>query len=170
MVFGLYSVRQCASVGDMKRFISPVLWIVAFQLIGWGIGMLTRQNMEWYHTLEKSVLNPPDIVFPIVWGSLYALLALAGWLIWQVREFAEGAQANNLFWMQMFLNWGWTFVFFEYHLILLGFVWIVALLVAMAAFMVSAWKIERRAAVLVVPTVLWGCFAAYLNYSIWILN
>lgn len=146
------------------------MWVVAFQLIGWGIGVLTRANMGWYGTLVKSPLNPPDIVFPIVWGSLYALLALAGCLIWRARRQPGGASAQNLYWMQMFLNWGWTFIFFEFHLISLGFFWILALLVAMLAFVAVAWNVERRASLLVVPAALWGCFAAYLNYSIWMLN
>jgi len=152
------------------KYIAPTLWILVFQVIGWAIGLLTRQNMDWYDTLIKSPFNPPDIVFPIVWSTLYALLALAGWLVWNARKKPGGNQALNLYWMQMFLNWGWTFIFFEFHLVMLGFFWILGLLVAMIAFVIAAWDVEKRAAFLLAPTVLWGSFAAYLNYSIWILN
>lgn len=153
----------------MKKYRAPALWIIGFQLISWLIGMVTRENMGWYDTLAKSPLNPPDIAFPIVWTILYILLALAGWQAWEKRKQDEGTPFR-LFWMQMFLNWGWSFIFFGFQLVALGFVWIVALLGAMLIFVISAWKNQRLAAYLVIPTMLWGCFAAYLNYSIWMLN
>jgi len=152
------------------KYIAPALWILVFQLIGIGIGVITSSNMDWYDGLEKSPLNPPDFVFPVVWSLLYVMLALAGWLAWSNRKTTDGAQAHNLFWMQMFLNWGWSFVFFELQLVFVGFLWIMGLLLAMLAFIVSAWRVDRRASMLVIPTVIWGSFAACLNVAIWILN
>ena len=155
----------------MSKYTAPILWIFAFQLIGGGLGFLTSRNIpEWYDGLNKSALNPPDITFSIVWPILYVMLALAGWLMWRDRK-KEGAQTpHNLFWMNMFLNWGWSFVFFEFKLIAIGFFWIVTLILTMASFIAYAWQNHRIAAFLVAPTLLWGCFAAYLNYSIWVLN
>lgn len=152
----------------MKKYIAPVLWILAFQVIAGGIGYITSQNMGWYDTLEKSALTPPDIAFPIMWTSLYIMLALAGWMMWQVRKTAD--EAHRIFWMQMFLNWGWSFVFFGFHLVFIAMLWIVVLLVTMLVFVVKVWDQQRIAAYLVIPTILWGCFATYLNYAIWILN
>ncbi|MEM7651203.1 MAG: TspO/MBR family protein [Pseudomonadota bacterium] len=154
----------------MKKYITPALWILAFQIIGGGIGFITNSDMSWYDGLEKSALTPPGFVFGIVWPILYVMLALAGWMMWCDRK-AEGAQTpHNLFWMQMFLNWGWSFVFFQFQLIEIGLFWILALIIAMVAFVTQAWANFRMAALLVVPTVLWACFAAYLNYAIWVLN
>ena len=155
----------------MKKYLAPALWIVAYQLIGGLLGFLTSRNIEsWYQGLEKASLNPPEYAFGIVWPILYVMLAIAGWLMWRDRKSAGVQTPLNLYWMQMFLNWGWSFVFFEFHLIGLGFLWIVTLNFTMLAFVISAWKDHRRAALLVVPTILWGSFAAYLNYSIWALN
>lgn len=154
----------------MKKLIQPALWIIAFQAIAGLIGMSTKNNMGWYDTLEKSTLNPPDIAFPIVWTLLYIMLALAGWLMWQHRKNKQTTIAFNLYWLQMLLNWAWSFVFFEFHLIALGFFWILALNLAMLAFIIKAWSIQKLAALLVLPTLIWGSFAAYLNYMIWILN
>ena len=155
---------------DPKCLIAPALWIAAFQAIGYALGMLTRSNMEWYHTLEKAALNPPDFVFPVVWSMLYVLLALAGWLMWNHRNDKDAGSAFRIYWMQMALNWGWTVVFFEWKFIDIATAWIAVLVFAMIAFMISAWKISRPAALLVLPTILWASFAGYLNYMIWQLN
>ena len=47
---------------------------------------------------------------------------------------------------------------------------IIFLWLAIVATIVAFSKISRPAAWLLVPYVLWVSFAAYLNYSIWILN
>lgn len=154
----------------MKKYLPPLLWIFAYLAISVGIGHLTRMNMGWYETLEKSALTPPNIVFPIVWTGLYILLALAGWQVWSRRKQDPSGTILNLYSMQMFLNWGWSFVFFEFHQVLIGFLWIATLDFAMLSFIIYAWKANRPAALLVAPTLLWGCFAAYLNYAIWALN
>jgi benzodiazapine receptor len=154
----------------VRRYIVPLIWALAYLSISSVIGFVTRQNMNWYGTLEKASLTPPDIAFPIVWTGLYVLLALAGWRVWQRRKEPDFRPAFYLYWIQIIMNWGWSFVFFQAHFIAIGFFWIVVLDFLMIAFISFAWKTDRAAALLVLPTVLWGSFAAYLNYSIWILN
>ncbi|MEZ5813969.1 MAG: TspO/MBR family protein [Alphaproteobacteria bacterium] len=155
----------------MKKYIAPVLWIVGFQLVGGGLGFLTSRNIEpWYDGLNKAALNPPDYVFGLVWPILYVMLALTGWLMWRDRRLEGAHMPLNLYWMQMFFNWGWTFIFFEFKLVLLGFFWILTLNFTMLCFIIYAWKNHRVAALLALPTLFWGCFAAYLNYAIWVLN
>ncbi len=151
----------------MKRYLPPLLWILGFQAVSALIGVVTQGNMAWYETLEKSSLTPPDIAFPIVWTCLYIMLAIAGYLVWKKREQRD---VFILFWVQMLLNWGWSFVFFGAHLVIIGFFWIVLFDLAMLAFIVKAWRANKPAALLVLPTLVWGSFAAYLNYMIWILN
>lgn len=153
----------------MKKYVQPALWIIGYQAIAYGIGLATRANMGWYDTLAKSALTPPDIAFPIVWTVLYVFLALAGYRVWNKRK--EALSVFISYWVQMALNWGWSFVFFAGHLIFLGFIWIVVFDIAMLSFIVLAWKNDMKVpALLVLPTLLWGSFAGYLNYAIWTLN
>lgn len=154
----------------MKKYILPFLWIATFQVISGAIGYFTQANMGWYQGLEKSSLTPPDITFPIVWTTLYVLLAIAAWQVW--RDFRRDGMrlAFALFWAQMLMNWAWSFVFFEFHLIAAGFYWICALNITMLIYIAAQWGHNRLAAILVMPTVLWGSFAAYLNYTIMVLN
>lgn len=154
----------------MKKCIPPLLWVIGFQAVSGVIGFATSSNMGWYSTLNQPALTPPDIAFPIVWTGLYVMLALAGWIVWGRRDEAEFGLAFRLYWLQMLLNWGWSFVFFAAHLIVFGFFWIIALNFAMLAFIVVVWNKSRVAAFLVLPTLVWGSFAAYLNYMLWVLN
>ena len=154
----------------LKKYFPAGFWVVGFQLVSAFIGMTTARNMGWYQTLEKSELTPPEIAFPIVWTSLYILLAVAAWMVW--GEFKQRGinKAFILFWIQMLLNWAWSFVFFEFQMIELGFYWICALNLTMVAYISVQWRTNKNAALLVAPTVLWASFAAYLNYSIMVMN
>jgi len=154
----------------MKKYLAPALWILSYLVISYAIGGMTRENMGWYDTLAKSSLNPPDIAFPLVWTTLYIMLALAGWLVWTRRNEEGMKPAFALYWVHMILNWGWSFVFFGAQQIAIGFWWIVVLDIVMLALIAASWNKARVVALLIVPTFLWGSFAAYLNYSIWVLN
>jgi len=153
---------------NLSKYIAPLSWVLVYQLISYGIGVVTRANMGWYDMLAKSAANPPDIVFPVMWTILYVFLALAGYEVW--KKCAKTSPAFILYWVQMLLNWGWSFVFFAAHEIAFGFYWIVAVDLALLAFIVVGWNRCRLAAVYCIPTLLWGLFAGYLNYAIMVLN
>lgn len=154
-----------------KRFIPPFLWVIGFQAVSSSIGMLTSSNIDgWYKGLEKSALTPPDIVFPIVWTALYVMVALAGWLIFRNSDGGRGHSAKIFYALYVFLNWGWSFVFFEFHFICAGFFWILAVNVANIGVIYKSWTFSRAAAFLMLPPLIWTSFAAYLNYAIWVLN
>ena len=121
---------------------------------------------EWYATLTRPSFAPPNIVFPVVWTMLYALIAAAGWRIFRSRR----RDLIILFAVYMALNWTWSFVFFTWHQIGLGFSQIVILDIAACAIIVRAWKGERATAYLMIPPTLWTLFAAVLNGAYWVLN
>lgn len=155
----------------VKKIVYILLWIVAFQTIGYYLGQLTEANIAiWYQPLNKSLLNPPGIVFAIVWTILYTLLALVGWALWQRRAQTRARQAFVLYTLQMLMNWTWTPLFFQFHLIELSFYWIVVMLVINIAMVMMLWKNYRFIAWMLIPYVLWLGFASYLNWVIWLMN
>jgi len=155
----------------MQKYLKPALWIIGFQAVSALIGMVTQSGMPWYDTLEKSDFTPPDIAFPIVWTCLYVMLALAGYYAWNYAKIhGKDSRIFLLFWVQMFMNWGWSFVFFGLQMVLPAFIWICALNIAMLALILAAYRPLRIVSWLVLPTLIWGCFAGYLNYMIWVLN
>lgn len=154
----------------MRCVLKYLLLILAFQAIGYEIGQTTQSNMGWYDGLEKSAFTPPDIAFPIVWSTLYVLLAIAARKVFVFWRESKDHGLFLLFCLQMVLNWGWSFVFFGAHEIAYGFYWIVVFDIAMLGFIAAAWRPLHKAALLVAPTFLWGLYAGYLNYAIMVLN
>ncbi len=74
------------------------------------------------------------------------------------------------FGIQLALNFVWSPIFFNLHLIGPAVAIIFALLLCLVLFPVNARKVDRLAAGLVLPYVLWVSFAAALNYTIWTMN
>lgn len=121
----------------------------------------------WYETLRKPDWTPPNRAFPIVWTALYAMIAVAGWLVW--RE--SGLGLPMLLWFaQLLVNFLWSWLFFGMRRMDLGFADIVILWLLIAAFIAAAWPVSIWAALLFVPYLAWVTLAGLLNLSIWRLN
>ena len=124
---------------------------------------------SWYAGLAKPSWNPPGWVFGPVWTVLYALMAVAGWLVWR-RGGSESWLALRWFAVQLALNVGWSAVFFGLQMPGLAFVEILALWATIAATLRTSWRVSRPAGILLLPYLLWVSFAAALNFAIWRLN
>lgn len=124
---------------------------------------------DWYLSLEKPGFTPPNWAFPVVWTSLYIMMALAGG-----RAVSAGGPLLGLgmaLWaVQIAFNTLWTPVFFGAHRIRLGMAIIILLWLLVAADMVVMWRIDRLAGMLLVPYLAWVTVAAALNAGIWRLN
>ncbi len=152
-------------------------WLVLIVLLGlcfgasWLGGMATESGLPWYTTLAKPVWTPPSEVFTPIWLLLYALMAVAGWLVWKrVGGTAAGRGPIALFLLQLLLNVGWSFAFFGSQSTALGLGVIALLWVAIA---LTAWVfygVDQMAGFLMMPYLLWVTFAFALNFAIWRMN
>ena len=70
-------------------------------------------NKNWYKTLKRSKLSPPDYVFGIVWPILYTTLAVSFYLIKKENQCHKWCEPLNFFSIQMFFNLIWTWLFFK---------------------------------------------------------
>ena len=123
----------------------------------------------WYAALEKPWFTPPDRVFGPVWGVLYLMMAISGWLLWRGRG-PDRRRALMLFAVQLVLNGAWSILFFGLKLIGPALIEIAVLLIAIGATIVAAFHISTIAALLLVPYFAWVCYATALNAAIWWLN
>ncbi len=122
---------------------------------------------EWYASLQKPFLTPPNWVFPVVWTILYIMIAIAGWLVWK----AAGLTHAIIVWgIALILNALWSYVMFGRHEIQLAFLELIGLWIAIALFIGMAWRIDRRASYLFLPYLAWVSFAGGLNFMLWQLN
>lgn len=120
-----------------------------------------------YVALQKPAWTPPDTIFPPVWAVLYAMIAVAGWIVWRAQGFGP---ALWLWLLQLGLNGAWSWIMFGEKQITYALADIIALWLVILAFIVVAWPVRRSASVLFVPYFLWVTFAAALNFEIWRLN
>jgi benzodiazapine receptor len=125
---------------------------------------------EWYRQLVKPPLNPPAWVFGPVWTLLYTLMGVSAWLVWLRPGLPAARIPLLLFGAQVALNGAWSWIFFGVHQVGLALIDILLLWTAIAATLISFWRIRRPAAVLLIPYLLWVTFATYLNAVFWLLN
>jgi tryptophan-rich sensory protein len=125
----------------------------------------------WYATLQKPFFNPPNVVFPLVWTFLYALMAVAFWRILRARpEAGPVGGAIAVFLAQLVANAGWSYAFFGLRSPLAGLLVIGVMLVLIALTIRRFVPIDRAAGYALFPYLAWVGFAAILNAAIVILN
>ena len=140
-------------------------------LIGIIAGFLTRQGVENFSiNVEKPVFSPPPALFPFVWTFLYILMGISAYIIEKSPSSTQRNRALILYYIQLFFNFLWSFIFFSFNNYLAAFIWIIILLILIIAITIEFYKIKPVAAYLMIPYILWVAFAAVLNFSIYLLN
>jgi tryptophan-rich sensory protein len=154
------------------RQIAVLIGILAVCFLEAGIGAsITFQSVNgWYRTIQKPAWTPPDWVFSPVWTVLYALMAVAAWLVWRRAGWRAARFPLVLFGLQLVLNVGWSLCFFGFRNPGLAAAEIVVLWLAIAVTTAAFWLHSRAAALLMGPYLAWTSFALVLNVAIWRLN
>jgi tryptophan-rich sensory protein len=159
---------------DRRPTAALALSILACVLVGASGGLFTAAGLEaWYPTLARPALAPPDWVFAPVWTTLFVLSGVAVWLVWRAAARARTAatrRALAAFALQFAVNVAWSAVFFGLRSIAGGLVVVVTLWVLILVTIRLFARVDRRAAALLVPYLLWVSFAAYLNYGFFLRN
>jgi translocator protein len=125
----------------------------------------------WYATLQKPSFSPPNWIFGPVWISLYILMGISIYLIWQeIEENKKARESMRLFWIHLFFNASWSIIFFGLQNPGLAFVNIIIIWLLIIVLMIKFWKINKWSTYLLIPYLLWVSFATLLNFSIWQLN
>ncbi|RXK83668.1 TspO/MBR family protein [Filimonas effusa] len=134
-------------------------------------GTVTANNVNtWYPQLNKPSFNPPNWLFGPVWTILYIMMGIALYLVWTKPASHIKSRAMALFFVQLALNFIWSFLFFQWHLIGMALVDISILWIAIISCLLVFSRISKPAAWLFVPYLLWVSFAASLNAAIYMLN
>lgn len=134
------------------------------------IGSLgVRTDTLWYRTIDKPRWQPPAAAFPIVWTPLYAGIAYG-----TARAADAEPRSRNAFLalttVDLALNAGWNWAFFDRQSPAAGMAVIGALDAANLALLREARERDERAATVLAPYVAWTLFATALNASIWLRN
>ena len=118
----------------------------------------------WYASLVKPSFSPPNWLFGPVWTILYLLMGISMYLIWKKKK------SLKLFLIHLGINTGWSIVFFGLHSIVGGLVVIMMLWSFIFLLIKDFYRIQKAAAYLLMPYLVWVSFASLLNLSLLLLN
>lgn len=125
----------------------------------------------WYAALKKPSFTPPNWVFSPVWITLFVLMGIAAFLVWNKGLSDQKVRiALSIFSVQLILNVLWSAMFFGLRSPLAGLIEIAVLWIAILLTILYFFRVSNTAGMLLIPYILWVSFAAVLNFSIWRLN
>lgn len=153
--------------GNWKTYL---FFILLCEGVGILSGLLSRQGVAAFGSVEQSALTPPAIVFPIVWTILYALMGIGAARVWLTGSSEDRTTAMGFFTFQLIVNFFWSLFFFNRMAYAFSFYWLILLWVLIVCMILSYRRLDRPAALLQIPYLLWVTFAGYLNYTVWQLS
>ncbi len=154
------------SDNKVKVFIIAILIPL---LVGFLSSFLTSDNMDIYSRINTPPLSPPSVVFPIVWTILYVLMGISSAIIYLSGD-KNKDDALKIYGFSLILNFCWSLIFFNLEAYLFAFIWLVILWISILYTILEYAKIDKTAAYLQIPYLLWVTFAGYLNLAIYLLN
>ena len=153
----------------IKKYVPEILFILLALAVGGLSSIATNLGMPVYEQAVKPPLNPPAIVFPIVWTVLYILMGISARRIWKSSDPKRGC-ALAIYAVQLLCNGLWPVFFFGLHAYLFSFIWLLLLWVLIIVMIRTFYRIDHIAGLLQIPYLVWVSFAGYLNLAVWLLN
>lgn len=153
----------------MKKAKPYVFSILLALTVGGLSALATANNMNIYDKITMPPLSPPGWLFPVVWTILFILMGISAALIF-VSDSAQKESALFVYAVSLVLNFTWSILFFNMQAFILSFIVLVGLWVSIIITIVKYFTIDKTAAWLQLPYLIWVTFAGYLNAAIVILN
>ena len=152
-----------------NKFLSFILFFIITFSASFIGGLVTINFKEpWYSQLVKSNLNPPEWVFAPVWTTLYLMMTMAIWFFWHSKN--RNLSTVYLYFIHILFNTTWSIVFFGLHQILLALFVLIGLILMIIILMLRFKRVNIVSYYLMIPYLLWCCFALFLNFNLLILN
>jgi tryptophan-rich sensory protein len=152
-----------------NKFLSFILFgLITYSASVIG-GLVTVGFKEpWYSLINKPTFNPPSWVFAPVWTTLYLMMTIAIWLFWHSRN--KDMNTIYIYFIHIVFNTTWSIVFFGLHQILLALIVLIGLILIIIILMLRFKRVNIVSYYLMIPYLLWCCYALVLNFNIFLLN
>ncbi len=152
-----------------NKFLSFILFFVITFSASF-IGGLVSINLKepWYSELIKSNYNPPDWIFAPVWTTLYLMMTLAMWFFWHTKN--RDINTVYIYFIHIIFNTTWSIVFFGLHQIFLALVVLMILILLIIVLIIRFKRVNLVSYYLMIPYLLWCCYALFLNFNLLMLN
>jgi tryptophan-rich sensory protein len=122
----------------------------------------------WYSSLIKPSFNPPDWIFAPVWTTLYLMMATAIWFFWHSKN--KDINTIYIYLIHLIFNTTWSVVFFVFHSMFLALLILIVLMGLIVVLIVRFKRVNMLSYYLMIPYLLWCCFALTLNITLIFLN
>lgn len=155
----------------MHRFLVAAGFILLSQSAGVVGTLFTAPAISsWYAELQKPVFAPPNWVFAPVWITLYCLMGIAAFLVYDKGVKRVQVKKGLLFFfVQLVFNALWPILFFGLRKPVLALFEICALWVLILLTTKAFYKVSKPAGILMLPYLAWVGFASFLNLGIVLL-
>jgi benzodiazapine receptor len=153
-----------------SQILGLLAWL-ALSLLAGGLGAIASVDAaSFYAQLQQPGWAPPASVFGPVWTALYALMAVAVWLVWREPATGHRTAALTVFVLQLAVNALWSWLFFAWHLGAWAFADVLLLLALIVATAALFRRVRPLAAWLLLPYLAWVAFASALTCAVWQAN
>ena len=135
-----------------------------------AIGSMATINFKepWYSLLIKPSYNPPDWIFAPVWTTLYLMMTVAIWIFWHSK--GKNMDTVYIYFIHLIINTTWSVVFFVFHEIFFALIILIILIFLIIILILRFRVVNMISYYLMIPYLLWCCYALILNMSLLILN
>jgi tryptophan-rich sensory protein len=152
-----------------NKIVSFLLFALATFSVSLIGGLATIAFKEpWYSLLIKPSFNPPDWIFGPVWTILYLMMTIAIWNFWHNKN--RNMNTVYIYFIHLITNTTWSIVFFVFHKIFLASVVLIILIILIIILIIRFKRVNLLSYYLMIPYLLWCCFALFLNLTLSILN
>src|SRR5690606_21268705 len=104
------------------------------------------------------------------WTVLYILMGVSLYLVLASERSKARSRGLAVFWIQLALNFAWSFLFFRFELLAPALIEITVMWFAILAMIAFFLRVRKLAGYLQIPYLLWVTFASILNAALWKLN
>lgn len=144
---------------DWKIFLACLIFVFAVA----GVGSYFTKIDSWYESVKPSI-TPSNWIFPVVWTILFYLITLSLYYTIISAKGKHDEQIGIIFGINFLLNILWSVFYFTMHEPVYAFVDIILLIASIISLIIFCWKIDKRASIILIPYLVWVCFASVLNY------
>ena len=152
-----------------NKFLSFLIFVLVTYSASVIGGMATIGFKEpWYSLLIKPTYNPPSWIFAPVWTTLYLMMTIAIWSFWHSKN--KDVNTVYVYFIHLIFNTTWSIVFFVFHKLIVALIVLFILISLITVLLFRFRRVNMVSFYMMIPYLLWCCFALILNLNLILLN
>ena len=152
-----------------NKFLSFIIFgIITYSASFIGAVTTFASKEPWYSELSKPTFTAPDWLFGPVWTILYLFMTIAIWSVWN-KNF-RNLNIIYIYFLHLFFNTTWSISFFGLHNLILSLINLIILVLFIVFLIIKFKEISKLSFYLMIPYLVWCCYALILNTTLVYLN